>query len=89
MVGVRLSRGADLPAGAELAYTDNVSLHGARVVSSIAWQPGEHANIEPLKDGSPMRGQVVYCQSLGDSFFVGFKFQEPLTWSPFVRYQPA
>ena len=87
IVGVRLSRGADLSSGAELAYTDNVSLHGARVVSSCAWQPGEHADIEPLKDGSPMHGEVVYCRSFGDAFYVGFKFQKPVTWSSFVRYQ--
>jgi hypothetical protein len=86
MMAVRLSRG-DLPASEELAYTDNFSLHGARVVSSTSWQVGEHADIAPVKDGSRMRAEVVYCQSLGDSFFVGFKFEEPITWAPLIRYQ--
>lgn len=89
IVAVRVSRGGDLPATEELAYTDNVSLHGVRVVSTGSWQIGEHANIAPVKEGPAMNGEVVYCQSVGDHFSVGFKFQEPVTWSSLTRYQPA
>jgi PilZ domain len=89
MIAVRLSRGRDLPVSEELAYTDNVSVHGARVVSNAAWQVGDHANITPVKEGSSLIGEVVYCGSLGDSFFVGFKFQEQVTWPPLIRYQKA
>ena len=87
MIAVRLSRGGDLPVNAQLTYTENVSLHGARVVSNCSWQVGEHADIAPAKEGSSMRGEVMYCQSLGNRFFVGFKFQEPVTWPPLIRYQ--
>ncbi len=83
---VRLRR-SGLPKSEEMAHTDNFSLHGARVVSSTSWLVGEHADIVPVKDGSPMRGEVVYCQSLGSGFFVGFKFEEPVTWAPLIRYQ--
>jgi PilZ domain len=89
IVAVRVSRGGDLPGTEELAYTDNVSSHGVRVVSNCSWQIGVHANIAPLKEGASMDGEVVYCRSLGDHFFVGFKFQEPVTWSSLTRYQPT
>jgi len=89
MIAVRLSRGGDLPVSEELAYTDNISVHGARVVSNAAWRVGERADVTPVKEGSSLPGEVVYCQSLGDSFFVGFKFQEAVTWSPLIRYQPT
>jgi hypothetical protein len=89
MIAVRLSQKADLAASEEIAYTDNVSLHGVRVVSNRSWRTGEFVHIEPVKEGSLMRGQVVYCQSLGDSFCVGLKFEKPVTWSPWTRYQPT
>jgi hypothetical protein len=89
MIAVRLSQKTDSPASEELAYTDNVSLHGVRAVSSRSWETGEFVHIEPAKEGSSMRGQVVYCQSLGDSFCIGVKFEEPITWSLLTRYLPT
>ena len=88
MVAVRLSRGTDLPEGEEFAYTDNISRHGVRVVCKHPWRIAEFAHIGPVKEGSPMRGQVVYCQSLDDSFCVGLKFEEPVTWPLLTWYQP-
>ncbi len=62
---VRLTHAQDQPAnGAELTCTDNVSAHGARVVSSRPWQPGELAQVTSLKDEITIRGKVVYCQKL-------------------------
>lgn len=78
MVAVRLSRGPDSPEAEEFVFTDNISRHGVRVVCKHSWRIGEFAHIGPVKEGSSMRGQVVYCQSLDDSFCVGFKFEEPL-----------
>jgi hypothetical protein len=89
IIAVRLSLKADSPASEELAYTDNVSLYGVRVVSKRSWRTGEFVHIESVKEGSSMRGRVVYCQSLEDSFCVGLKFEEPVTWSPLTRYQPT
>jgi PilZ domain len=87
IVVVRLSPALDLSVGEELTHTDNVSKHGARVVSSHSWQLGEQANIAPLKEGPSMRGEVVYCQGLSNRrFCVGFRFQESLTWSVLSRY---
>jgi hypothetical protein len=87
IVPVRLSRVGDLPASEEVTYTDNVSVHGVRVISSYSWRPGEPAQIVPLQKEPSMQGEVVYCQSLGNKdFCVGFRFQEPVTWSVLSRY---
>jgi len=69
----------------EKTYTDNVSLHGARVISRHSWKPGEEAQVTPLKYGAPARGKVVYCKQLaGDRYFVGLNFPaHPVHWSTF------
>lgn len=87
IVVVRLSRAPELSASEELTYTDNISKHGARVVSSHSWRTGEQAHIAPLKEEPSLRGEVVYCQNLSDHrFCVGFRFQEELSWSALGRY---
>jgi hypothetical protein len=87
IVAVRLSRLRDLPASEEVTYTDNVSAYGVRVVSSYFWRPGELAQIAPLQKEPSMQGEVVYRQSLGNKgYCVGFRFQEPVTWSVLSRY---
>jgi hypothetical protein len=70
----------------ERTYTDNFSAHGARVVSGRLWQPGEQAEIAPVNQEAPMRGEVVYCQKVEERFFVGFKFPDRLPWSILQRY---
>ena len=79
--------GAEQPLGEaeEKTYTDNVSLHGARVISRHPWKPGDEAQVTPLKDGAPARGKVVYCKQLArDRYFVGLNFpRHPVHWSTF------
>lgn len=72
----------------ERTYTDNVSAHGARVRSARAWQPGERAEITPVKGEPPIRGEAVYCQKLDDErYCVGFKFvHERVPWSVLQRF---
>jgi hypothetical protein len=80
--------GVKQPPGAaeEKTYTENVSLHGARVISRRPWQPGYEAQVTPLKYGTPARGKVVYCNRLSpDRYFVGLTFpQQPVCWSSFT-----
>ena len=73
---------------AELTYTDNISAHGACVVSSRPWKPGEVAVVRSLKDQIALRGKVVYCQRRGDErYAVGLSFEEcPVTWSTYRTY---
>jgi PilZ domain len=73
-------------AGEEKTYTENVSLHGAKVISQYPWQPGEEAQVTPLKYGTPTRGKVVYCKRLApDRYLVGLTFpRQPVYWSSFT-----
>jgi hypothetical protein len=51
--------------GTELTYTDNVSAHGACIVSNHPWQPGKLAEITSMLDQIAMRGKVVHCRKKG------------------------
>lgn len=72
----------------ERTYTDNVSAHGLRVHSRYCWSPGEQVEIIPVKEETPVLGEVVYCQKIDDErFFIGFKFpQSRLAWSIWRRF---
>jgi len=60
----------------ELTCTDNVSINGARVISRRPWQTGELVQLTPLKDETPIRGRVVYCQRLEeDRYLIGLDIQ--------------
>jgi hypothetical protein len=74
--------------GAEMTYTDNVSVHGARVVSARPWQAGEMAQVTSLKDEITLSGRVVYCHKLQDHrYLVGLSFQgRRVTWSGYTTY---
>jgi hypothetical protein len=89
---VHLTRLKDQPVdGTELTYTDNVSLHGARVISRRPWQVGEVAQVTSLKDETTMRGKVTYCAKLDDERYgIGLSVQNGgITWSTFQRYAGA
>ena len=89
---VRLTHAQDQPANQpELTYTDNVSAHGARVVSSRPWQIGEVAQVTSLKEESTLSGKVAYCLMLpGNRYFIGLNFQDRrVTWSAYRTYSSA
>jgi hypothetical protein len=71
----------------ERTYTDNISPRGARLFSTRPWQPGDAVRIAPRGE-DPVRGNVVYCQTLPDArFVVGVSFQDrPIRWSAMHRY---
>jgi hypothetical protein len=72
----------------ERTHTDNISPHGVRVLSTRAWQPGQQAEIIPVKDEPPMRGEVVYCHRLDNGrFCIGVRFpHRRIPWSALQRY---
>jgi len=89
---VRLNQPQDRPVNtAELAYTDNLSAHGARVISARPWQIGEAAQVTCLKDEITIRGKIVYCQKLmDDRYCIGLNFQDRrVTWSAYRTYSSA
>jgi len=86
---VRLTPAQDQPASEpELTYTDNVSAHGARVLSSRAWQIGDVAQVTSLKDEITIGGKVAYCQMLPDNrYCIGLNFRDRrVTWSAYRAY---
>jgi len=86
---VRLAQVQEQPInGSEMTYTDNISVNGARVVSTRSWQAGEIVQLTSLKDETTIRGKVVYCQRLvDDRYCIGLNFSgRPVTWSTFRAY---
>ena len=60
---------------AEKVLTENVSPHGARVVTKRRWRPGEQLWIVPLSDQSKSPAKVVYCRGLSSGLFcLGLEF---------------
>jgi hypothetical protein len=89
---VRLTNGRGQPSGeAEMTYTDNVSAHGARVISSKPWRPGDEAQVTSLKDEVTIHGKVAYCQRLPDARYgIGLNFNDRgVTWSAYKAYSRA
>lgn len=74
--------------GAELTYTNNVSSHGACVVSNRAWQSGEIAEVTSFSDQAAIFGKVVYCRRHGnDQYAIGLNFQSnAVLWSVYIKY---
>lgn len=53
----------------EIAHTENVSSHGARVIASNAWQTGKSAVVRSEEGQFEWTGRVVYCERLPDGKF--------------------
>ena len=74
--------------GTELTYTDDISAHGARVVSRHPWEPGDVAEVTSLSDRLSLQGKVVYCENRGEGrFAIGLTFQNGgVFWPVYQRY---
>jgi hypothetical protein len=60
----------------EKVVTENVSSHGARVLTRRFWRPAEQLQLAPLSGTSEVPAKVVYCQGLRSGFFrAGLEFQ--------------
>jgi len=71
-VGLELS-GPDEPLIHEITFTENVSLHGARVVTKRCWSPNDSVLVKLPEECLPAR--ITYCQpSKGDEFAMGLRF---------------
>jgi len=64
------------PRARERTVTENVSPHGARVISKRSWRSGEEALIAPLTGEFPQVGTVVYSRHKngGGRFCLGVEF---------------
>jgi len=80
-VGLELS-GPDEPLIHEITFTENVSRHGARVVTKRRWNPNDSVLVKIPQESLPSRARITYCQPLkGDEFAMGLQFS-------FVDYDP-
>ena len=76
-VGVQITGHPALP-GTETTFTENVSPHGARVLSTRRWNPGDRLTISTLTGAFRAIARVAYCQITPQSgFAVGLEFLEP------------
>jgi len=66
------------PRARERTVTEDVSPHGARVLSCRCWQPGEVPLLTPLIGEYPKYARVVYCSpQQNGGYCVGIKFEGP------------
>jgi hypothetical protein len=61
----------------ERTLTENISPHGARVISMRSWRQGEETLITPSTGEFPRVGRVIYClPTAGDRFCLGLEFPD-------------
>ena len=59
----------------EMTFTENVSWHGARVVTKRRWSPNDSVLVKLPQESIPSRARITYCQPLkGDEFATGMQF---------------
>ena len=75
------------PRSCEQTTTENVSPHGARMISKRSWRSGEQALIGPLTGEVPQVGSVVYCEQKSEArFYLGLEFlQRSVNWGNHSR----
>jgi hypothetical protein len=57
---------------AQDGITENVSSHGARIVTPRGWRAEDRINVRSLRGDLHSRARVVYCEPLaGGSFAIG------------------
>jgi hypothetical protein len=72
---------ADEPLVHETASTQNVSRHGARVLTKARWRPNNRVlvHLPQAVERSPAR--IAYCATLSEhDFAIGLKFLSPIKW---------
>src|SRR6201982_3361865 len=75
-VGLELSGPAE-PLIYEITFTENVSRHGARVVTKRRWSPNDSVLVKLPQESLPSRARITYCQPLkGDEFAMGVGYHQ-------------
>jgi hypothetical protein len=64
----------DNPRMRERTTTENISPHGACVISKRSWRPGEGSLITPSAGGFAQVGRVIYCVPTDGCFCLGIEF---------------
>jgi hypothetical protein len=62
----------------ELAYTVDVSSHGARVLTNNPWQSNQRLTVRAVQGNLNSHARVAYCQSVDESSFaIGVELRHP------------
>jgi hypothetical protein len=71
------------PRNREQTTTENISPHGARVMSKRSWRPGEGSIITRTAGGFGQAGRVIYClPRAGLGFCLGIEFPDrAISWA--------
>ena len=73
-VGLELS-GPDEPLIYEITFNENVSRHGARVVTKRHWRPNDSVLVKLPEECFPTHARITYCLPLkGDEFVTVLQF---------------
>lgn len=65
----------------EVTFTENVSPHGARILTKRSWSPNDNVLVKLPQEGCPSRARITYCQPLtGDEFATGLQFSLLVYW---------
>ena len=66
----------------ELAFSENVSLHGVRVVTEREWKPGERVIVKSFHGTIQSVARVIYCNRLEETrYAVGLELRSAVgTW---------
>jgi hypothetical protein len=67
----------------ELVFTENISLHGVRVVTQRVWNPGERVIVKSYHGSIQSRARVIYCHRLGNArYAIGLELHSAVgTWA--------
>ena len=73
-VGLELSDPVE-PLIYEITFTENVSRHGARIVTKRRWSPNDSVLVKLPQECLPSRARITYCQPFKeDEFAMGLQF---------------
>jgi PilZ domain-containing protein len=75
----------------ELAFTENVSLHGLRVVTEREWKPGERVVVKSYHGSIQSMAKIIYSYRLEKTrYAVGLELHSAVaTWADFSQPQSS
>jgi hypothetical protein len=63
----------------ELAFTENVSLHGVRLITHRAWTTEQRVTVQSYHGTIQCLAKVIYCHKLADSrYAIGLELFSPV-----------
>ena len=76
-VDVELSS-LDEPSVREIAFTKNVSHHGACAVTKNRWVPNNTVEVRFWRESIRADARIAYCKPLYGAFTIGLQFSKPI-----------